>query len=144
MNPEAQRIAIAEACGMKWTLSDDGWWDGPSGNEGISYERMLDRLPDYLNDLNAMHEVEKALFGPKWVAYVEHLSRLCPGYTSAYHATAGGDFRLQVNAGTWHTWQGDPQYDTDHRGAWASAFVPWGCTRNESMSIARELLEECE
>jgi hypothetical protein len=59
-------------------------------------------------------------------------------------ATAGGDFRLQVNAGTWRTWQGDPQYDTDHRGAWASAFVPRGCTRNESSAIARELLEECE
>jgi hypothetical protein len=62
MTPEQQRIAIAEACG--WTnvapqivknvkhegdditvgiWSDDGW------------------IPDYLNDLNAMHEAEKVL-----------------------------------------------------------------------------------
>lgn len=55
MSPEAQRIAIAEACGIKWTLAEDGWWDGPNSNTaGISYERMLDQLPDYLADLNAM------------------------------------------------------------------------------------------
>ena len=63
MNPEQQRIAIAEACGLTnvapmivknvkhegdditvgiW--SDDGW------------------VPQYLNDLNAMHEAEKVLF----------------------------------------------------------------------------------
>ena len=65
MTPEQQRIAIAEACG--WTnvapvivknvkhegdditvgiRSDDGW------------------IPDYLNDLNAMHEAEMILPRP--------------------------------------------------------------------------------
>jgi hypothetical protein len=62
MTSEAQRIAIAEACGLKnvhpvivknvkfqgddvlcGICSDDGW------------------IPDYLNDLNAMHEAEKVL-----------------------------------------------------------------------------------
>jgi len=60
MNPEQQRIAIAEACGMRgvWekkitSCGCDGQWDyfNPQGN----------RLPDYCNDLNAMHEAEKTL-----------------------------------------------------------------------------------
>lgn len=43
MTPEAQRIAIAEACG--WQLLG-GMWHHPIGGF----------IPDYLNDLNAMHE----------------------------------------------------------------------------------------
>ena len=43
MTPEQQRIAIAEACG--------------EDNDSI----YRDLIPDYLNDLNAMHEAEKTL-----------------------------------------------------------------------------------
>ena len=46
MNPEQQRIAIAEACGWKTGYRDPEAWHP---------------LPDYLNDLNAMHEAEKTL-----------------------------------------------------------------------------------
>jgi len=59
MNPEQQRIAIAKACG--WT--NIGWngvyqdWLGSRPNEG----RDTYPIPDYLNDLNAMHEAEKTL-----------------------------------------------------------------------------------
>lgn len=98
MNKDKQRITIAEACGKGWRLADDGWWDGPNGNEGVNYERMLDRLPDYLNDLNFMHEAEKVLFSrrtngtgamdsdPAW-KYVAQLSDLC-GPDHLFHATA--------------------------------------------------------
>ena len=62
MKPEQQRIAIAEACGhmnVRFTEfgscvastalnKDGGFW----GRHGV---------PDYLNDLNAMHEAEKTL-----------------------------------------------------------------------------------
>jgi len=64
--------------------------------------------------------------------------------------TAGGDMRLQVLAGpdyplvSWRTWEGDNQFDTDHRGFWGSAFVPYGCTRKESQTIARQLVEEAQ
>lgn len=58
MKPEAQRIAIAEACG--WVLSSSGkpygWPRGCSGGDmppGI--------IPNYLNDLNAIHEAEAIL-----------------------------------------------------------------------------------
>jgi hypothetical protein len=51
MNPERQRIAIAEACG--WRLLTNNRWTTPHGKYGD--------IPDYLNDLNAMHEAEKVL-----------------------------------------------------------------------------------
>lgn len=52
MSPESQQIAIAEACGYERRL--DGYWreKGMVGSCGI---------PDYLNDLNAMHEAERAI-----------------------------------------------------------------------------------
>jgi hypothetical protein len=53
MKTEQQRIAIAEACG--WYFMDDSW-HYPNGANAIT-------TPDYLNDLNAMHEAEKRLIG---------------------------------------------------------------------------------
>lgn len=58
MKPELQRIAIAEACG--WVVSALGNWPHqmivPShlGGDGLSVRNC----PDYLNDLNAMHDAE--------------------------------------------------------------------------------------
>jgi hypothetical protein len=60
MTNEQINITIAKACGMRgvWekkitSCGCDGQWDyfNPQGN----------RLPDYCNDLNAMHEAEKVL-----------------------------------------------------------------------------------
>lgn len=53
MTPEQQRIAIAEAYGFTGVLHAptgffSGWKDG-----------QIKVIPDYLNDLNAMHEAEK-------------------------------------------------------------------------------------
>ena len=67
MTPEAQRIAIAEACGWQsphhpenvagmvgwWAQARGIWWVTPEGKRV-----MIRFLPDYLNDLNAMHEAE--------------------------------------------------------------------------------------
>ena len=59
MTPEKQRIAIAEACGWRHVCPIgrlDGWaWGFPPGQIG----GKSIAIPDYLNDLNAMHEVEK-------------------------------------------------------------------------------------
>lgn len=65
MTPKAQRIAIAEACG--WTRRDvdygprtENLWISPEGlTNGVSSTSFW--LPDYLSDLNAMHEAEKVL-----------------------------------------------------------------------------------
>ena len=49
MTTEAQRIAIAEACGtMRWGY-------------GLPTKCVAFNVPDYLNDLNACHEFEKVL-----------------------------------------------------------------------------------
>ena len=53
MNNEKQRIAIAEACEI---VSKDKW--GPLYHTENGFVRDC---PDYLNDLNAMHEAEKVL-----------------------------------------------------------------------------------
>ena len=74
MNKEKQRIAIAEACGwkdIKDTNHEDvdiesrsiSCWSGLTGvpPKFIHYEWNRVIIPDYLNDLNAMHEAEKVL-----------------------------------------------------------------------------------
>ena len=78
MNPENQRIAIAEACGWKTGYRDPEAWHP---------------LPDFLHDLNAMHEAEKVLIGDEpenselWCDFQTNLVIACPAYLS-YHATA--------------------------------------------------------
>lgn len=79
MSPEAQRIAIAEACGYRWMdychqgicklyppvpkLDECHGWYFTERREGTD----LSSVPDYLNDLNAMHEAEKTLLtGDGW------------------------------------------------------------------------------
>ena len=50
MTPEKQRIAIAKACGVPRL------WSTALPERAIHCD-----VPDYLNDLNAMHEAEKVL-----------------------------------------------------------------------------------
>lgn len=92
MKPEAQRIAIAEACG--WKPDDDGaginTWDAswvgnklyglkPTfGPDGKVRSYTVDCVvPHYLNDLNAMHEAEKVLSEYKLLSYGAELIRIC-------------------------------------------------------------------
>lgn len=78
MTPEAQRIAIAEACGWTHiknfhTMKIKGMWLGyPPVNPIINNPN---EIPDYLNDLNAMHEAEKVIFEKDaiWSRYCEDL-----------------------------------------------------------------------
>ncbi len=87
MTPEAQRIAIAEAC---------GWTDCHIGSAGIGgaverrgrpkgtppKRKYTCDLPDYLNNLNAIHEAvqyvrDNDMF---WTKYNEWLIKICGGY----------------------------------------------------------------
>ena len=72
MTPEEQLIAIAEWCGFKPGIEREipyrkVWWkDG-----GVFCDCDL---PDYLNDLNAMHEAEVTVFNKKdWHKYTDIL-----------------------------------------------------------------------
>ena len=72
MNPEHQRVAIAEACG----------WLKVHGHSVAG-------IPDYLNDLNAMHDAERVLVRLQWVSYLRRLQTLCDeSVTWPIHATA--------------------------------------------------------
>jgi hypothetical protein len=61
MTNEAQRIAIAKACGWKEFQQSSGTVIHLYGWKTDDEDEQAERVPDYLNDLNAMHEAEKVL-----------------------------------------------------------------------------------
>lgn len=75
MSPEKQRIAIAEACDLKDIRGPRGYaFDGPHYLVASSQMGAIRRLiPDYPNDLNAMHEAEKALAENQKIEYAKNL-----------------------------------------------------------------------
>ena len=99
MTPEAQRIAIAKACGwfsgryaVGARTNQLGWFNGRKYAWNDTY------LPDYLNDLNAMHEAEKTLTDDQYQIFMDKLRdasyeaikdvRPMVKYFRAYSATA--------------------------------------------------------
>ena len=66
MNKEKQRIVIAEFCGYR-PIKKDVW-----GYKGSKIYTVLN-LPDYLNDLNAIHEAEELLDEHQWNQMFEQL-----------------------------------------------------------------------
>jgi hypothetical protein len=89
MSPEAQRIAIAEACGWTKRVFDHGKcirFENPM-NQCL---QSLDTIPDYLNDLNAVHEAEKQLNYEQRVLYICALiESQQPGFNSFPDSTVG-------------------------------------------------------
>lgn len=76
MTPEKKRIAIAEACGWRgiseqFLVGYAPWRTEPYSDRvnACSIADIdcipLDPLPDYFNDLNAMHDAEKMLTTPE-------------------------------------------------------------------------------
>lgn len=69
MTPEDQRIAMAKALGWKVVQGDNGLLITHEGDV------FCEHFPDYLNDLNAMHEAEGVILNPNspivWVNYEE-------------------------------------------------------------------------
>ena len=97
MNKELQRIKIAEACG--WTAEQDsnGYWRAVNKKHGNAVELWLSEqnvwsvgIPDYLNDLNAMHEAEKILNLHQQLRYQIELGGYMADndYWSLCHSTA--------------------------------------------------------
>ena len=76
MKPEAQRIAIAEACPQIAFIKSDGcpyWKDRrvPVYDE----DRLTHEEFDPLTDLNAMHEAEKVLTDGQRIKYGDELAK---------------------------------------------------------------------
>lgn len=90
MSPTDQRVAIAEACGFK--REERGYGAFTRIEDGEEWSYAPHDLPDYLTDLNAMHEAEKILQKGKKHEYTDWLKKCCPrsGRTDflAFHATA--------------------------------------------------------
>jgi hypothetical protein len=72
MTPEQQRIAIAEACGWKQQEPDSCFFDDPTE----SFQVYVVDLPDYTDDLNAMHEAEKTLNSILAAGYAKMLTSI--------------------------------------------------------------------
>jgi len=92
MKPAEIKIKIAEACGWKWHYGD-----ATKKMDGLRYWRLVEwkwpqnastfcELPDYTNDLNAMHDAEKMLvFEPK---------NFSDGFSS--HAEKWSDYNMKL------------------------------------------------
>ena len=62
MKPEQQRIAIAEACGhINPRRTESGLFIASAHKNDGGKEWGTYGIPDYINDLNAMHEAERFL-----------------------------------------------------------------------------------
>lgn len=107
MSPEDQRIAIAQACG--WVFKEGGVFYHSSG--------LLKHIPDYPNDLNAMHEAEKTLNAQQAEDFTAHLANAAQmkrtkatvnsDYFIVAHATAPQ--RAEAFLRTIGKWQEQPQ-----------------------------------
>ena len=136
MKPELQRIKIAEACGIHPfrylvilcppdTASSNTWLSGDESSlagaqkvadDLVSRGRILKEirkvqnptLPDYLADLNAMHEAEKVLLPHHYqkVGYEDQITRFKPGCTWPLCAPAA--VRAEAILRYLNLWQDEP------------------------------------
>ena len=83
MNPDEQRIAIAEACGWKRHPRDPWIVTAPNMPNSV---QPLSTIPDYLNDLNAMHQA--------WLT-LSHFNRDC--FESALYSVIVGQAEYNRN-----------------------------------------------
>jgi hypothetical protein len=78
MNDSEMQIAIAEACGWKLHPKNDSIVIPPNSPNSVQPRHTL---PDYLNDLNAMHEAEEVLRNDQfnYTSYWRHLFQVVAG-----------------------------------------------------------------
>jgi len=109
MTPEAQRIAIAEACGWKSCAGDSGFVTRYKGTTSETTVRV--KLPDYPNDLNAIHDAVKSLpqnIMPRYFACLCNVvsgALSLYGYSRATEATAAQ--RCEAFLRTINKWKND-------------------------------------
>jgi hypothetical protein len=82
MSTEEQRIKIAEARGCR-DIRPWGVYADLFGYEVDNKTHTHSRIPDYLNDLNAMHEEWKRLDHNQRVQFSEHLNQIVASLVKA-------------------------------------------------------------
>jgi hypothetical protein len=95
MTPEAQRIAIAEACGWKNVDAGSGRvWGVTTRHKGTpsEFDVCVD-VPNYPFDLNAMHDAVMTLTQNQMIDYSRHVGKLVTSHLPASRA-AWMDFKL--------------------------------------------------
>lgn len=95
MNKQEQRTAIAEACGWRREYAfgngiDDELWITPKGLTAGRASDPLNALPDYLNNLNDMHEAEALLTPRLFTRYTEILLPIVDPLFKAWPADGQG------------------------------------------------------
>lgn len=90
MTPEQQRIAIAEFCGwtsiMNHPVGLVGFHPQAEGESlGFCQDKTIYLIPDYPNDLNAMHEAEKTLPELQRQLYYSELIRVLIKSINSYN-----------------------------------------------------------
>ncbi len=119
MTPESQRIAIAEVCGWKvigikmriFGNPDDELCKSTSACSDLygSKNDEIDWIPDYLNDLNAMHEAEMVLDKEKCERYLTFLQGGTPRYKLAWSVVcASAAQRAEQFIRTLNLWVEEP------------------------------------
>ncbi len=110
MTPDAQRVAIAEACGFE-VLRAAGTAKAMVREQLCTGAASTDwrMMPDYLNDLNACHEMEKVMTQQQRGRYSRHLSSILSkaasntGEYDIWHATAAQRCEAFLRTlGLWH------------------------------------------
>lgn len=99
MKQEEQRIAIAEACGIE-KISQDWWGWRFDGIEMPGDMPIMVKVPDYLNDLNAMHEAEKSLTPAQFRDYRKRLNWRKDYGVTAEASERAEDFLKAINKWT--------------------------------------------
>lgn len=84
MTEQEMRVAIAEACG--WG-PDHHFNESTHWHKGIWLARTAEELPDYLNDLNAIHEAEEVIYSSH-MTYVRYETILIDMVEHPLRATA--------------------------------------------------------
>ena len=108
MNNKQINTTIAEACG----------WDSDDIARGYTLCQFSENVPDYCNDLNAMHEAEKVFTYEEAQQFEGELCGICgsenlhkeyplPFEFSVAHATASQ--RAEAFLRTIGKWEGGPQ-----------------------------------
>jgi len=107
MNPEQQRIAIAEACGWTECQLIKGY-DGKLVPYGFAPNEspILKETPDYLSDLNAMHHAENYCLHNLllWAKY-RHLLLLITSNVSGVPESATAAQRAEAFLKTLGLWE---------------------------------------
>jgi len=91
MSPKAQRLAIAEACGFTHIATNQKEHVDIESRSVTVWEQLeglregkVHRVPDYLNDLNAIVAAVKGLGSDQEIAYVSALHDVVFGYPNSY------------------------------------------------------------